>query len=56
MIGEIINASLIDAIKQEGLRLAGQPRIDGLHDKEGASLEFLATFDVYPSITLGALI
>jgi trigger factor len=54
VIGEIINSSLIDAIKQEGLRPAGQPRIDGLHDKEGASLEFLATFDVYPSITLGA--
>ena len=54
VVGEIINSSLVDAIQQQGLQIAGQPQIDGLHNQEGASLEFLATFDVYPSITLGA--
>ena len=53
VVGEMINSSLMDALKQEGLRPAGEPRIDGLHNEEGKTLEYLATFDIYPSITLG---
>jgi trigger factor len=52
VVGELINSSLIEAIQQQDLRLVGQPRIDGLLDQEGAELEFLAIFEVYPELNL----
>jgi trigger factor len=52
VVGELINSSLIEAIQQQDLRLVGQPRIDGLLDQEGAELEFLAIFEVYPELDL----
>ena len=52
VVGELINSSLIEAIQQQDLRLVGQPRIDGLLDQEGAELEYLAIFEVYPEFDL----
>ncbi len=52
VVGELINSSLIEAIQQQDLRLVGQPRVDGLLDKEGSALEYMAIFEVYPEIEL----
>ena len=52
VVGEIVNSSFYDAINQEDLRPVGQPRIDGLKDKEGQDLEYMAIFEVYPEVKL----
>ena len=55
VVGEIINSTFYEAIRQEDLRPVGQPRIDELKDTEGADLEYLAIFEVYPELTLADL-
>ncbi len=53
VVGEIISNSFREAIVQEKIRPAGQPSIEPLKNESGEDLEFVATFDVYPEITLG---
>ena len=52
VVGELISQSFYEAIHQESLKPAGQPSIDPKNLKEGEDLEFVATFQVYPEITL----
>lgn len=52
VVGELMSQSFYEAIDQESLKPAGQPSIDAKNLKEGEDLEFVATFQVYPEITL----
>ena len=53
VLGSMINRSFHDAVQQEKLRPAGQPRIEpveagGGADEEPSGFRFTATFEVYP--------
>lgn len=52
VVGEMMSQSFYEAIDQESLKPAGQPSIDPKNLDEGQDLEFVATFQVYPEITL----
>ena len=52
VVGEMMSQSYYEAIDQESLKPAGQPNIDPKNLDEGQDLEFVATFQIYPEITL----
>ncbi len=52
VVGELMSQSFYEAINQEKLKPAGQPRIEPGNMDEGADLEFTAFFEVYPEIAL----
>ncbi|MFT7294696.1 MAG: trigger factor, partial [Pseudohongiellaceae bacterium] len=52
VVGELMNQTFYDAINEQGLRPAGQPRIEATQLEEGQDIEFTAVFEVYPEITL----
>jgi trigger factor len=52
VVGEVVNSSFYEAIKQEDLQPVGQPRIDDVVDAEGKDLEYVAVFEVYPEVAL----
>ena len=52
VVGEVISQSWVEAVTQENVRPAGQPRIEPKTLEEGQNLEFTATFEVYPEIEL----
>ena len=52
VVGEIVRSSLGDALAQEQLRPAGPPTIDPLESASGQGVDYTATFDVYPQVTL----
>lgn len=52
VVGELMSQTYYEAINQESLKPAGQPRIEATKIKEGEDLEFTATFEVYPEISL----
>ncbi len=53
VVGEVISRSFYEAVQQENVRPAGQPSIQPKQMAEGKDLEFVATFEVYPSVELG---
>ena len=55
VVGEVVNSSFYEAIKQEDLQPVGQPRIDDVTDAEGQDLEYVAVFEVYPEVALADL-
>jgi trigger factor len=55
VVGEVVNSSFYEAIKQEELQPVGQPRIDDVVDAEGQDLEYTAVFEVYPEVSLADL-
>ena len=48
---QVIHATLQDALTQESLRPAAEPRIDTVESLPGKPLEYVATFEVFPEIT-----
>src|SRR6185436_10383035 len=55
VLGEAVQKSFSDTVKEANLRVAGYPRIER---KEGApedSLEFSATFEIYPDVKVGEI-
>ena len=52
VVGEIVRSSLGDALAREQLRPAGPPTIDPLESASGQGVDYTATFDVYPRVTL----
>ena len=52
VISEVMNRSYAEAIDQEGLRPAGQPRLEINEIAEGEDLRFAAVFEIYPEIEL----
>lgn len=54
VLGESVQKSFSDAVRQSQLRVAGYPRIEPKSDQGGGeSMIFTATFEVYPEIVLG---
>ncbi len=45
--------AFFEAVQKEEVKLAGMPSFEPTVDEEGKDLEFKATFEVYPEITLG---
>ena len=52
VVGELMSQMYYEAINQESLKPAGQPRIEPTSMDEGKDLEFVATFEVYPEVAL----
>lgn len=52
VVGDAINRSFYDAVRQKDLRPAGQPQIEPKNIDEGADLEYVAVFEVYPEVEL----
>lgn len=60
VIGDAIQKNFSDTISEQKLRVAGYPRIEPKAAAEGvaandAAFEFVATFEVYPEVTIGEL-
>jgi len=55
-MGELIQSSYFEAVRQENLRPAGMPQIQPLTNNEGSeSMSYTATFEVYPEINIQGL-
>ena len=52
VVGEVLSRTFYEAVTKEELRPAGQPAIEPVKDEEGADLEYIATFEVYPEVEL----
>lgn len=52
VVGEVMSRSFYDAVRKEDVKPAGQPNIEPKQIEEGKDLEFVATFEVYPEVTL----
>ena len=52
VLGELMSKSFYEAIDQEKVKPAGQPNIEPKAMEEGSDFEFVATFEVYPEITV----
>ena len=52
VVGEIVEESFVDALRQEQLRPAATPRIAPLESEAGAGVRYTATFDVLPEVSL----
>ena len=52
VVGEALSRSFYEAVSKEELRPAGQPAIEPVKDEEGADLEYIATFEIYPEVEL----
>ncbi len=55
VVGELVQSTLYEAINQESLEPAGQPRIDELDDEAGKDLVYTAIFEIYPEVSLKPL-
>ena len=51
VVDQVINATLQDAMTQEGLRPAGLPDVEPVESHAGQALEFVATFEIFPELT-----
>ncbi|HET9843522.1 MAG TPA: trigger factor, partial [Gammaproteobacteria bacterium] len=55
VVGDIIQKSLENALKEKNLLPAGMPTIEQIQDESGKSLEYTAKFEIFPEIKLGDL-
>ena len=55
VVGDVLQSTLYEAIGQEKLNPAGQPRIDSLKSDPGKGMEYTALFEIYPEVKLGDL-
>lgn len=55
VVGDVLQSTLYEAISQEKLNPAGQPRVDSIKSDPGQGMEYTALFEVYPEIKLGDL-
>src|SRR5687768_926254 len=54
VLGETLQKSFGEAVRQQNLRVAGYPQFDAKPPSEGAAdFEYSATFEVYPEVGLG---
>ncbi len=53
--GELMQSSFVDAVTQEELNPAGSPSLEVVKMDPGIDFEFTATFEVFPSVTVGDL-
>jgi trigger factor len=55
VIGDAVQKAFTDAVRDQNLRIAGQPRIERKDGAPDGELQFSATFEVYPEVGLGEL-
>src|SRR4029078_3327976 len=56
VLGDAVQRSFGEAVKEKNLRVAGYPRIEVKPgDMPTEKLEYIATFEVYPEVSLGEL-
>jgi len=55
VVGDVVQSSYQEAIKQEELRPAGWPSIEVVESDNTEEFSYKATFEVYPELTLGDL-
>jgi trigger factor len=55
VLGDVVNKSFYDAIVTEKLSPAGAPQIAFTTNESGKDLEFTATFEVYPAISVNGI-
>jgi trigger factor len=56
VLGDAVQKSFTDAVREANLKVAGYPRIEARKDAPAAgALEFSATFEVYPEFKVGDL-
>jgi trigger factor len=53
VLGDAVQKTFTDAVREANLRVAGQPRIEPKQDAAAGSIEFSATFEVYPEFSVG---
>jgi trigger factor len=51
VVDQIVNSTLHDALTQENLRPAGTPNIEAAESQPGESLQYTATFEIFPEIS-----
>ncbi|MCP5142338.1 MAG: trigger factor [Chromatiales bacterium] len=55
VLGELIDATLREAFKQENIVPAGMPSVESVNDEDGKDFSYAALFEVYPEIAVGDL-
>lgn len=55
VVGDVISRSFYAAVQKENVKPAGQPSIQPKQLAAGKDLEYVATFEVYPSVALSDL-
>src|SRR3989440_2140172 len=55
VLGDAVQKSFTEVVKEANLRVAGYPKIEKKDGSSDEALEFSATFEVYPDIKLGDL-
>ena len=53
VLGDAVQKTFSDAVREAKLKVAGQPRIEPKQPPAAGALEFSATFEVYPEFTVG---
>ena len=55
VVDQIVNSTLQDALSQEGLRPAGYPNVEPKEPHAGQPLEYVATFEIFPELTVALI-
>jgi trigger factor len=55
VLGDAVQKSFTDAVKEANLKVAGYPRIERKDGSNEKALEFSATFEIYPEVKVGDL-
>src|SRR2546423_5438431 len=55
VLGDAVQKSFTEVVKEANLRVAGYPKIEKKDASNDQALEFSATFEIYPDIKLGDL-
>jgi len=54
VVGEVVQSSFYEALRQQDLNPAGRPQIDPLEAEQGQGLSYTAVFEVMPEVALAA--
>jgi len=55
VLGDAVERTFGEKVREQNLRVAGYPRIEPKSDSAEGQIEFSATFEVYPEIVIGEL-
>ncbi len=55
VLGDAVQKTFTDVVKEANLKVAGYPRIEKKDGADAAALEFSATFEIYPEVKVGEL-
>src|SRR5512139_3165004 len=55
VIGDAVEKAFSEAVRGQNLRVAGYPKVEPKQGADTGSLEFTATFEIYPEVALGDL-